>query len=86
MKVNQRAEDCQSATQNHILLQQHPGELIQLHLMQLKCINIQQIGYNYKIPVHSLNTGEAGNNSTYAGKAGFGVQMIVCLTLKDKSG
>lgn len=60
MKVNQGAKNCQSAVQSHILLQQHPRELIQLYLMQLKCTDTQQIGHNYKTPMYSLNTKKQG--------------------------
>lgn len=33
-------------------------ELLWLYLMQLKCMNTQQIGHNHKIPMSSLNTKE----------------------------
>lgn len=72
MKVNQGAEIANQLPNCHILLQQHPREPIQLHLVQLKYINIQQIGYNYKIPVYSLNTEEQGVIQHMLKKLGLG--------------
>ena len=54
MKVNQGTEDLLISSPKPYFTAIAP-QLIQLYLMQLKCINTQ-IGHNYKTPMYSLNT------------------------------